>query len=481
VSRQLVVIGAGQGGLSAAIHARLLGWDVLVLEQGDRAGGKAASVQLGGYRLDPGPSIIIMPQIYAAVFESAGRKMDDYLRFDPLEPINRTFFDRREPYDLPSGIERATEFIREIEPSDAESFQILMTRLEPVAKMVDDTVFRGPIEGWLGFLNPKFLRMGMAMGLKDSYRNAIDGWFRSPLLRSFFYGFPSYSGQTYDSKAAGALLIPYYMISGGVYYPQGGVSAIPNAFERLARELGVEFRFGERVHTVHRSGDQMTAVETDSGRIDADAFIANVDPETFGALLGRPKPKRPSYSYFTVHWGVPHALPEVVHHTLLVPPGFERGFEELYNERQFPTEPIVYLNNTSATDASVAPEGRTNLFAVVTCPADETQLEWESRLNEYVSRVRRTVDCFGVDLGQPEFERVQAPPYFARKHGNGRGSLYGPDEKERFLAGMLPPPNGDAELRNLAYCGGAVQPGAGLPMVTLGGRFAAERIQRMVR
>ena len=478
MSRQVIVIGAGQGGLSAAIHARLLGWNVLLLEQSDRVGGKAAAIQLGDYRLDPGPSIVIMPHIYSAVFSAANRRMADYLEFLPLDTISRTYFDRTEPYDLSSGIDRATDWIAQIDADDAKSFRAFMERFAGVADMVDSTIFRQPIESWVGFLKPKFLRLGKAMGMRGSYRLTIDTWFKSPLLKSFFYGFPSYSGQTYESTSAGGLWIPYYMISGGVFYPKGGVSSIPYAFERLAREVGVEIRRNMPVIGFDMKGDRITAVLTPNERIEADAVIANVDPESFASIFGRPIAKRPSYSYFTMHWGVPHLLPGVSHHTLLVPPDFERSFSELYHGRYFPKEPIVYLNNTTVTDPATSPPGKTNLFAVVTCPADEPHLDWTNRTSMYADRVRRSLDRFGIDIGEPEFERIQTPKYFAARHGNGRGSLYGPDEQERFMRGILPIPNGDPVYKNLVYCGGAVQPGAGLPMVTLSGKFAAERIHR---
>ena len=106
-TKQLIVIGAGMGGLSAAIHARLLGRDVLVLEKGASSGGKAAGISIAGYELDPGPSIIILTEIYAKVFERAGRKMEDYLQFRRLDTISRVFFEGSEPLDLPAGSERS--------------------------------------------------------------------------------------------------------------------------------------------------------------------------------------------------------------------------------------------------------------------------------------------------------------------------------------------------------------------------------------
>jgi phytoene desaturase len=478
MAKSAIVIGAGQGGLSAAIHARLKGYDVLVVEQGSGPGGKAASIEINGYRLDPGPSIIILTDIYKRVFRDAGRNPDDYLRFQRLDPFTRVFFEGTNPMDLPADADECIRVLADQSPQDKAHLVKLMAKLDKVRDDIDRTIFARPFTKPWQLAHPSLIKVGLQFDVRKSYRELVDGWFTSPLLRAFFYGFPSYGGQTYDSKAAGALMIPYLMLRDGVWYPEGGVAAIPHAFFLLAVELGVEFRFDAKVTGLEREGSRITGVKTETGTHRADQIISNVDPATFGALLGREETRSASLSYFTVHLGIRRELPQLKHHTLVVPKDFEPGFEELYRKRTFPNAPIVYLNATRTVDPTTAPAGHENLFAVVTVPSMEPGLDWESRREEFKLKTLETVRLAGIEItpDHVDFERIQDPLYFRRQHGNYLGSLYGLDESHREMGGIFPHFNFDREFSNLFYVGGAVQPGAGLPMVTLSGRFAAAQL-----
>ncbi len=478
--KQVVVVGAGQGGLSAAIHARLLGHDVLVLERQDQIGGKAQAIETHGYSLDPGPSIIILPRLYEAVFRRANRKMEDYLQFQRLDPFTRVYFEGSEPFDLPDGETGCLEALRRVAPQDVPSIQKLLATLDRVSGLIDRTIFDRPFDKPWQLAHPDLTRFALSFDVRASFRELVDRWFQSPVLRAFFYGFPSYSGQSYRAKSPSGLLIPYYMIREGVWYPKGGVRSIPRAFAQLAAELGVELRTGAAVVAFESRNGRIDAVRLQTGeRIECDAVISNQDRLTTRRMLGEKLSPPPSYSYFTVHWGIRRRLPGLSHHTLLVPRDYEKGFEALYDRRVFPDPPIVYLNATHEIDPSVAPEGCSNLFAVVTCPAIEDHLDWNTEAAKGRDRVLASLRSFGweLDPGEIDFERIQTPLLFESRDGSYRGSLYGPDEKFRLWGGILPLSVRDPEYPNLTYAGGSVQPGSGLPMTTFSGKFAADALR----
>jgi phytoene desaturase len=474
VPRQAVVVGAGLGGLSAAAHLCSRGWQVLVLEQRDSSGGKAASLQHDGYRLDPGPSIVILTEVYRRLFESCGRRMEDWLRFERLDPVTRVFWEPHSgPIDLPAEAEDCVRVLGDVAPDDADPLRDLLRRLDTVAEGVERVVFERPIQRPWQLLSPDLARVATAFDVRKTYRELVDGFFRSPLLRAFFYGFPSYNGQTYDSKAAGALLIPYYMFRRGVWWPVGGVGAIPRAVEALARDLGAEIRHGCRVTGLVVDRGRVRGVQTVDGTIQADVVVCNADRLTVAGWLGRPVAAKPSLSYFTLNWGVRRPLGALAHHTLWVPERFEPGFDDLYRRRRPPTDPVVYFNDTTAH--GTAPAGSTNLFAVVTTPACEPGLDWDAEGDRLESAVRRALDKMGCGIsdGEIDFVRRQDPRTFRDRDGNFHGTLYGPEESAR-LWGLVPLRNMDERVRGLYYVGGSVQPGAGMPMVTLSGKFVAD-------
>lgn len=479
MGKQVVVIGAGMGGLSAAIHARISGAQVLVLEQGQVAGGKAAGIKIEGYQLDPGPSIIILPRFYEELFALAGRKFSDYVTMRPLKTLTKVFFEGEVPLELPADEGECLRLLEEISRKDAKAMRDLLHKLGQVEPLLSKTIYDHSFEKPTQLLNPNLLKFGMKFNPLQTYKAMVDEMFESPLMRAFFYGFPSYGGQTYHAKSPGAFLIPYYMFRDGLYFPEGGVRAIPRALEKLARELGVEFRFGERVVGYHGVGGRLNSVTTEKGEnIDAEAFICNVDPSTFLAENVAEGPQPPSFSYFTMHWGIRKEFPALDHHNLIIPKDFEAGFEKLYGRHEFPARPIVYINSTTEKDPLAAPAGCSNIFAVVTSPANTGNFDWKQDEEEFKKRVRRECVLAGLTWaqGEQDFERVQTPLYFQNQHGNYRGSLYGLSEEKR-LWGMFPPANKSQDFENLAFCGGAVQPGAGLPMVVLSGKFAVHSLR----
>ncbi len=482
--QDVLIIGAGVAGLSAAIHARLMGHRVLVVEARAVSGGKAAAVETHGFRFDPGPSIVILPKLYEPLFRAAGKEMAQMLPMRRLETLARVFVEGKEPFDLPASRPGVMRAIERISPPDARAFAQLMDRLSEAVPLIEQTIFKQPYEKATQLLDKKLIGVGMKLGMMGEYKSFIDKQFSSPFMRAFLYGFPAYSGQSYRAKALGALSIPYFMLTDGVYYPTGGVGAIPKALEALARELGARFEFGKKVKHLRGDKGRVREVVFEGGEsMKVDAVIVGADRLTAETWLGRRPTQEPSYSYFTVQLGLKTKLPALAHHNLFIPDDAARAFRQLYEEQHYPERPVVYVNSVATTDPSAAPAGGSDLLAVVTSPAIRRDLDWKRKAPEFRERLFGLLGSFGLRV-PPEaiaVELVQTPLTFNQEFGNFKGSLYGPTEKERLFGGMFPLGNRDPEYGNLTYCGCSVQPGAGLPMAVLSGRFAVETLSKQLR
>jgi phytoene desaturase len=475
----VIVVGAGMGGLSAAIHSAVLGKRVLVLEQQPEVGGKACQVKQDGYMFDPGPSIVIMPWIYEQVFKHAGEDMRDHLVFERLDPFFSIRAEGGEMIEFPADEKAFFSFIENHFPRDIEAFRRILKLGDDIYPTVKETFFAQVYQSVSDLIDPSFLPLLGHTELLQPFKKPVDAWFSDPLLRAFFYSFPTYSGQTYFSRSPGSFLIPYIMIREGVYYPTGGIGAIPRAFVKLAEKKGVEVRTKTKVSAFLTEGNRVTGVKTGEGEtVSAQTVISNIDKAATLKMLGRPYPRSTSFSYVSVQMGVRKELPGLHLHQSCIPHEYERPYRDLYEKRIYPRHHVLYLNVPSAVDPSFAPAGCANVFAVIPTPAQDPSLDWAVFEKTVVSDVCSELSRYDIHIRQEEIDtvRIQTPRYFEEAHGNYGGSLFGPDEKERPVWGMLPLANTDEMYDNLYYCGGSVQPGAGLPMATLSGKFIGDII-----
>jgi phytoene desaturase len=456
LSRRAVVVGAGQGGLSAALELSARGWEVTVVEQRRTVGGKAARQYLGGIPYDPGPSILILPQVYQEALAAAGADADA-LKFRRADPVTRVCPEGSDPVDLPADIEGCLDVVGRHCSPDREGLLRLLASVDALAPVVERAFFGTRLGARLG-LPPRF-----ALSPWEPYRSQVDRLIRTPWLRALFYGFPAYSGADYRAPGIGAFFIPYYMWRDGVWEADGGVAAIPEAFYAACLGRGVEVRTGCKALGTAREGARVVAVQTSDGDVRCDALVVNADRPGSAPLLGRTPPTyEPSMSYFTLWLGVEGRPDGAPAHTVFVPRRFEAEFRRMAQEGAPPDDPIVYWN---------IPNEGGGWFAVVTVPC-APGADWDKESARLRGRVLDSLRHCGY--GAPDYvhEATQAPPLFAARDGNWHGSLYG------LVRKGLPQGQRDPELRNVVYCGGSVRPGAGLPMVTLSGRRAARIADR---
>ncbi len=488
MSKSAVVIGAGIGGLSAAIRLAAAGQRVTVFEKNPIVGGKMNELRSNGFRWDTGPSVITMRHVFEELFAIAGRKLDDYLDFVAIDPLTRYFYPDGIVLDASRELARMVEQIERIEPRDVEGY---LSYLAYAARLHRIT---GPV---FIYDQPPSLKSFTKVAPLDAFKidplrtmnQAIDGFVRSPHLRQLLGRFATYVGASPYQAPATLNVIAHVELNGGVWYPKGGIYAIAQALEKLALELGVTIHTNCPVQQIIiEQGKAVGVINGNGERVLANTVIANVDVASVyerlipaenrpHAQLSRLNAQEPSCSGFIMMLGVRGHSPNLAHHNIFFSRDYRAEFEDIFRRGSPPNDPTVYVAITAKTDPQDAPADHENWFVLVNAPALGPQWAWDERsTRDYGDRVLDTLAAHGLDIRPRLIEsHIWTPTDIERLSAARRGALYGASSNNRFAA-FLRPRNQSSVFKNLYFAGGTTHPGGGVPMVTLSGKVAANLI-----
>ncbi len=486
------IIGGGIAGLSAAIRLAAAGKPVTVFEQNQDVGGKMHQIQSGGYRWDTGPSVITMRHVFESLFAAAGRKIDDYLTLLPVEPLTRYFYPDGTVLDASRDLARMAEQIARIGGErDVEGYLAYLAYAARIHRVTGGKfIYNDPPT--FGQLARTPIRDIPAVDPLRTMSGAINSFVKSPKLRQLLGRFATYVGASPYLAPATLNVIAHVELTGGVWYPQGGVYQIAAAFKRLALELGVELRTETRVESIRVKDGVVQGVMLASGEFVAlDAVIANTDvASVYETLLphlpAAEKTRRarvdPSCSGFILLLGVENVHERLAHHNIFFSDDYRREFDDIFVRELPPDDPTIYVAITSKTDPDHAPSGCENWFVLVNAPAlsvngrGASAAWWESHAAAYADRVLERLAAHGVDVrGKIQHQQIITPHDLERLTGARRGALYGASSNDR-LSALRRPHNRASGIKRLYFAGGTTHPGGGVPMVTLSGAVAARYV-----
>ncbi|MBC7810434.1 MAG: phytoene desaturase [Burkholderiales bacterium] len=483
----IVIIGAGIGGMSAAIRLAVHGRRVIVVEQNENVGGKMGEIHQDGFRWDSGPSVITMRAVLEDLFNAAGRKLDDYLTLLPLEPITRYFYPDGTVFDATRDWPRMASQIAKLDERDVEGYAAFLSYAARLHRITGPAFIYGSPPSLNSFKRVSPLDALRIDGMR-TMDAAIRGFVRSPHLRQLLGRFATYVGASPFLAPATLNVIAHVELTGGVWYPQGGVYAIARALTKLAEELGIEIRTSSPVRkiVVEEEGAR-GIVLADGTKIAARAVIANVDVATvYETLLpSESVPARrvqslaqrePSCSGFVLMLGVEGQHEALAHHNIFFSSDYRREFDDIFKRGIAADEPTIYVAITSKTDPSDAPEGCENWFVLVNVPSLSERFDWTSETAAYRERVLARLATFGFDVrGRIRSESMLTPFDLERQTGARRGALYGASSNNRWAA-FRRPHNRASDVHGLYFVGGTTHPGGGVPMVMLSGKAATDML-----
>lgn len=492
-----IIIGAGLGGLAAAIRLAAAGRRVTICEQGARAGGKLNRWAASGWTFDTGPSLLTMPSALRDLFAAAGRDMDAYLTLAAVDPICRYRFADGSHLDVTNDTARMATNIEAICPRDVPGFFRFLAHASDLYAIAGAPFLSGTLDGvrqWqaaarfpYGF-RPRDLAKVLS---PRTVHGTVSSFFTDARLRHVFDRYATYNGSSPYRAPAIFCLIPFVEFASGAWHPHGGMYRIAEVLARLAGELGVTVRTGTPVTQIVVQNGAARGVRLEDGAcVAADSVISNVDVvTTYERLLPDDAPgigaarralgaREPSASGFLLLLGTRRQYPAVPHHTVFFSADYRAEFDDLARRRRPPTDPTVYVCRTTATDPTAAPDGCDTLFVMVNVPPLDGRTDWQSFALVYRDHVLATLARRGLDCaGEIAVEAIWTPETLQERYGAQRGAIYG-FASNTPRAAFLRPPNRARHIRGLFFAGGSTHPGGGVPLALLSGKIASDLILR---
>lgn len=474
----VVVVGAGLGGLSAALRLAGAGRQVTVLEREDGPGGRAGVLRDAGYSFDTGPSVLTMPDLIADAFDCVGERMADWLTLRPVSPLYRTFYADGSQLDVHvDPDEMAAEIERVVGPGEAAGYRRFVEFVSRLYRIEMRTFIDRNLDSVLDLVGPDMARL-VALGGMRRLAPVVARYLRDPRVQRVFSFQAMYAGMSpYDALAIYAV-IAYMDSVAGVWFPDGGLHAVPRAMAAAAEKHGVVFRYGTTVERVELSGQRAVAVHTTDGeRVPCDVVVLNPDlPVARRDLLGKPLRRRLDYSpsCVTMNIGSSASYSGIAHHNIHFGRQWKGVFTDLVDRRRLMRDPAFMVTASSRSDPSLAPAGRQSYWVLFPAPNRDGPIDWDRLREPYRDEMVATLEANGyVGFGDAiEVEHVVTPLDWERR-GMAAGAPFA--AAHNFAqTGPFRPSNlwGD----NVVFAGSGTQPGVGVPMVLISGRLAAERI-----
>ncbi|MCW3054723.1 MAG: phytoene desaturase [Chthonomonadales bacterium] len=489
-----VVIGAGLGGLSAAIHLARDGWRVSVFEKNARCGGRMNMIEEEGFRIDMGPTLLMMPEVIQGIFEACGRDMKDYLDLRRLDPAYRVRFADGSHLEMCGSVEAMQAEAERLSPSDSGNIPKMCAAMQRQYENARFNFIEKPFNGAASLMRPQTLQ-GLAKALPlTSVYNFVARYVQDERLRQAFTFQTLYLGiSPFDCPSIYALL-PYIEMEFGVWYPMGGMMSVADALVRLLREMGGEIHTETSVNRIVTEGRRARGVQVDclhgvpNGFVEADVVVANVDAPTAYSRLVPPALRRKhsdsrlatkeyGCSAHLLYLGVRDLEADFKHHEVLLSADYQETLSAITKRKVIPEDPALYVCIPTRTDPSLAPPGHDVVYVLTPCPHLGGTVDWEVEGDRLRERVIDKLEGAGLPGLRQKivFERQFTPQDFESQYGCYQGSAFGLSPRF-FQSSYFRPQMRSEEVDGLYFAGAGTHPGGGVPIVLTSGRLAAETI-----
>ena len=492
---EVIVVGAGLGGLAAAIRLQAAGHAVTLVEKRAQIGGRAGQLKGAGYTFDMGPSIITAPHLLHELWSSAGARLQDDLDLVPLAPYYRIYFADGRHFDYGGMPEQVEAELRAFDPQAVDGYARFMAATRRIYQRAFEDLAGQPFHKLTTFLKlvPELLRLNAA----QSVYSFVSRFFRDPQLRTVFSFHPLFIGGNPFRASAIYSIVPYLERQGGVWFARGGMYTLVQAMHALFERLGGQTRLSTGVDEVlvDDSTRRTRGVRLDSGEsLRADAVVLNADVATGYMRLiparyrkkmtdRRLRSYRYSMSCFLLYLGLDRQYPQLLHHTIVMAARYRGLIGDIFDGRGLPADMSLYLHAPTKTDPTMAPPGGESLYVLVPVPHLGHGIDWNREAQPFRDRIVHFLEHdFGLTGLQDaiRFEHRFTPLDFQGDLSSFLGSAFS-IEPTLTQSAYFRPHNVSEDIGALYLVGAGTHPGAGLPGVLLGARITTDLINEALQ
>ncbi|MGB2107894.1 MAG: phytoene desaturase family protein [Candidatus Puniceispirillum sp.] len=488
----ILVIGAGFGGIAAALRMRAKGFQVTLVDRLSAIGGRAQVFERGGFRHDAGPTVITAPFLFDELFELFGEKREDHLDFRPLDPWYRFYFHGGKQFDYRPSIEDTNDEIRKFSPDDVKGYAALLKTSKAIFDIGFEKLADRPFTKFWTMMAqiPSLLRLKSY----HSVAGIVNSHIKHPLLRQAFSIHPLLVGGNPFTTTSIYSLIHYLERRWGVFFCMGGTGRLVKALHDLLIRVGVTVELNVDIAEITMHDGRVTgAIAEDGRRFSADRVICNGDPPTvYSQMLPSDNHRKKrlfpdklthySMGLYVLFFGTKTQYPDIAHHTIWMGPRYKELLADIFDKKILADDFSLYLHRPTATDDSFAPEGCDSFYVLCPVPNLRGNIDWDSKGPELRDRIVAALSATIMpDLEQSISDDFWMTPEDFKKdyrsmHGAGFSiaPIFVQSAWFRYH-------NRDPHIPNLYFAAAGAHPGAGMPGVLCSAKVVETLIDEDVR
>lgn len=489
-NKNIAIIGSGFSSLSAACFLAKSGYNVTIFEKNNSIGGRARQFKSQGFTFDMGPSWYWMPDVFERFYNEFGKKTSDFYQLKRLNPSYRVWWGKNDFWDIPAEMESIEALFESAEKGSGKKLAQFMHEAEYKYKEGIGTYVYKPGNSFLEYFDTKVFKSFLGLNMLTDMASYVRKYFRDPKIISLLEFPVLFLGETPSRTPALYSLMNYADMALGTWYPEKGMFQIVEAMASIAKELGVEIQTNAEVTKINNIEVQKIQIEVNNEKIIFDGVVAGADYNHVDKRLLSPENQQYSEKYWDTrkmapscllyYVGLNKKLANLLHHNLFFDTDFGIHAKEIYDEPQWPSNPLFYVSVTSKTDLESAPEGHENVFILI--PTAPGLIDNQEVKDKYFDIVISRLEQLTGEPNLKEsivFKKDYAASNFIADYHAHKGNAYGL-ANTLLQTGPLKPKIRHKSIKNLVFTGQLSAPGPGVPPSIISGELAAKELMKQI-